>query len=501
MSETEKIQNEFETVIQAAYTISEEIGQEVENVLKEGRERPLEQTEAFELLKKVLTTLKASAISRGDKATTEELQGDIETIINRIVSSRERASANGLRARKVILQERNGIKPNPIFPRPTFHEREVPMNGGFVKTADIELWNENARLDVHLGQFHQQHGRKPNHQETLDIMLGRSPLPGVDEDDQFEILQLARSISNNGVRKPPIIDTDGTLLDGNRRLSACNYILNSDEFDSEQKKRAEYIYVWQLTEHATEDERNAVIVSLNFEPDCKEDWPEYVKAKKVYEEWQTMLTLEPRSPNTPRLQVLKRELSKKFGYGPHPDRVNRYLKMVEWADDFEEYHKNVKHEPKFEVKHRANKYFQYFEELSKGTNPGGVAHTLNQDEGLKHLVFDLLYQGKIENWTWIRNLKHTNDEVRTNLIRARNDTDRERGADIVETALTEARNRNRESRLIGANTRIDVFVKWLEDLPISSFRNEIRPDSLQKLLSALELVKTQAEAVVQQNAP
>ena len=498
MSETEKIQTEFETVIKSAYTISEDLGREVEGILKDGREHPLNAEEAFILLNKVINVLKTNASARGDKTTVAELEVDIEDVLKRILGDRSVASAQPpAAAKQVFLRERNGIKPAPIFPRPTFHEREIAMNGGFIRTSDIELWNENVRLDVHLGQFQQQHGRKPNHQETLDIMLGLLPLPGVDEEDQFEIIQLARSISNNGVRKPPIIDMDGTVLDGNRRLSACNYILNSDEFDSEQKKRAEYIYVWQLTEHATADERNAVIVSLNFEPDCKEDWPEYVKAKKVHEAWETMLALETRIPSTQRVRELKRDLSKKFGYGPNPDRVNRYLKMVEWADEFEEYHKNVKHEPEFEVKHRASKYFQYFEELSKGTNPGGVAHTLNQDEGLKHLVFDLLYQGKIENWNWIRNLRYSNDEVRENLIRARDESDRERGAELVEDTLTEARNRNRESRTVGANTRIDVFVKWLEDLPISAFRDDIRPDNLQRLLRALELVKVQAAAVAQ----
>ncbi|MEA5515784.1 hypothetical protein [Nodularia sp. UHCC 0506] len=63
------------------------------------------------------------------------------------------------------------------------------------------------------------------------------------------------------------------------------------QFDSEQKRRAEYIPVWQITEHATNDDRNAVVVSLNFESDCKLDWSDYIKARKVYEEWQAMLAL------------------------------------------------------------------------------------------------------------------------------------------------------------------------------------------------------------------
>src|SRR5260221_386002 len=85
------------------------------------------------------------------------------------------------------------------------------------------------------------------------------------------VADLARSVANNGVRRSPIIDLDGPLLDGNRRVTACHYVLRSPEFTSEQKKRAEWIYVWQLTEHATDEDRDVVVVSLNFEPDHKQD--------------------------------------------------------------------------------------------------------------------------------------------------------------------------------------------------------------------------------------
>lgn len=496
------LQQDFEAVIQVAFTVSEDLGHTIEDLLKVGRERPLQHSEAVDLLNKVLGVLKRSAEARGDTATSKELEGNLAELVARVMRIRKDMAdfpTPTTDGHRVALQTRNGIKVAPIFPKPTFHEREIVMYGGFVKTTDIELWNENVRLDVHVAQFEQQHGRKPNPQEMLDIMLGDMPLAGVEEDDQFKIVDLARSIANNGVRKPPIIDVDGTLLDGNRRLTACHYILNSEEFDSKQKERAQYIYVWQLTEHATADERQAVIVSLNFEPDCKQDWPEYVKARKVYEAWQTMLALEVR-PGAERLRDLRKALSKRFGYGPDTSRVTRYLKMVEWADEFEEYHKNVKKRQEFEVKHKASKYFQYFDELGKGTNRG-VAQTLNQDDTLKHVVFDLLYDDKFRNWTLIRNLRYSDDEVKDALIAARDEKDRERAEDTIEDALTEARNRNRESRMVGANTRIQIFVDWIEALPISAFRDQIRPENLQRLLKALKLVEHQATTVLGRPEP
>jgi hypothetical protein len=307
----------------------------------------------------------------------------------------------------------------------------------------------------------------------------------------------------NGVRKPPIIDSDGTLLDGNRRVAACYYILNSDEFDSEQKQRVEYLYVWQLSEYATEDERNAVVVALNFEPDCKQDWPEYVKARKVYAEWQAMLAAESRTPGPQRQAALKRELSVRFALGPDTAVVNRYLKMVDWATEFELYQINQNNKDIYEVKHRANRYFQYFDELAKGMRPGGVAYALEQDEAFKHVVFDLLFDGKFRNWRQIRELKfiYENEEAREALGRARKETDNDIAEEHLENAMALARSQRAEMREVGANTRIEAFVRWLEDLPVKSFRDAIRPENLRRLLKALKLVETNATTILNEAQP
>ncbi len=326
------------------------------------------------------------------------------------------------------------------------------------------------------------------------------PLGGLDtsDSDQFKIIDLARSIANNGVRRPPIIDLDGTLLDGNRRIAACQYVLRSQEFTSEHKKRAEWVYVWHLTEHATSEDRDVVVVSLNFEPDHKQDWPTYVKARRIYDEFQRLVNLEPHSPSAKRIVELKREVSQAFALGPTTSTVDRYIKMVEVADDFEEYHVTEKDRDEFEVKHAATKRFEYFDELAKGRGPGGVAHTLGRDEALKHLVYDLLLEGKFRNFAQIRDIKHVpdNPDMLQTLEEARTERDRDTARTRIDDALDIVRSRRAEKRRLGANARIEDFTKWMEDLPLSAFRDSVSEANLEGLLRALKLVRTQATDIL-----
>lgn len=497
----EDIRREFEAVIAAACRISADVGEEVEKLLREGRERPLGRDEAFRLLTRVITFMKRAASRRGDMSVGKAFEGDVNEIVRQVIETREKILNGGPRpttaTKRIDLVSHKGIDPRPVFPRPCFHGREVAMLSGFVKTTDIELWEGNERLDIHLGQFRQKNGREPTPAELLDLMLSNMELPGLTDGDQFEIVELARSIAANGVRKPPILDTDGTLLDGNRRVAACHYVLNDDEFDLEQKRRAEYVFVWKLTEHATDDERNAVVVSLNFEPDCKQDWPEYVKARKVYDEWQAMLALAPSSPGPKQQAEMKRELSKKFALGPDTATVSRYLKMVDWVNDFEDYHINTKSRDTYEVKHRANDYFQYFDELAKGERQG-VAYVLRNDDTYRQLVFDLLFQGKFKNWRQIRDLKFTyeNEEALEQMRKARETSDPDEAEECIDNAISIARTKRADSRSLGANTRIEVFVKWLEELPVGAFRDLIRPENLRRLLEALKLVERQAAVIL-----
>lgn len=483
----ERVAHEFRSLTERAYKISADAGSIVETVLMAGLREPLSPEEARDLLGKVVRALRDGMTKRGDLGAAARTDAELDDFVARTVSARERLADT--QPARVDLVEWNGIAPRAVRPVPTFHGREVPVREGFVRTADIDLWGDNARLDIHLAQFQRKHNRVPNADELLQIMLSKMDLPGI-EDDQFEIPSLARSIAVNGVRKPPIIDLDGTLLDGNRRVAACYYILHSAdaEFDTAAKRRAERIVVWQLTEHATDEDREAVIVSLNFESDQKQEWPKYVRAKKVYAEWQASLAREPRAAAA-RQRELKRELAKKFAF-TDTQQVSLFIKMVEVANEFEEHHILENKKDPFEVKHRAERYFEYFDELSKGA-AGGVSFMLNNNPSLKQLVYDLVYDGKFSNWNKIRDLRHiaANEEAMAHLRRAKSEEDTTLGQEIVDEAIGIAKTKSAATRQLGANTRIETFVKWLEDLPVKAFRDQIKPDNLRKLHAALVLVQ------------
>lgn len=490
------VQAELNQIIENAFLISEDIGQEIELIISDGIESPLSSEEAIRLLTKVTKTLKNSDFVSQDSVAAKNLELQVGEFVEKLISERSNSpyvDEDPINESVVNLEEYNGIKPKQVKPVPYFHSRPVKMMSGYVDTRDINLWSDNDRLEIHIAQFIFDNGRNPDSDELLSIMLSTMPLAGISDKngDQFKIADLARSIAINGVRKPPIIDINGDLLDGNRRIAACNYILHSDEFTTEEKQRARKVFVWQLTQFADEDEKRAVVVSLNFEPDHKLEWPKYIKAKKIFEEWQHILGLESPPPGPQRAAHLKRELSKKYALGPDASHVNRFLRMIDWANDFKEHHIDNNNNNPFEVEHRTEKVFEYFDELSRGKGSGGVAYAINQDDSLKKTVFDLLYDGKFKRWSQIRLLKHFDDEMIEGLRKARETDDLNDAQEIVDMSLTDARNRQRESRVVGANPRIRQFVSWLEALPISAFRDDISDENLDALLRALTLVEKQ----------
>jgi hypothetical protein len=513
MSETSTTMNddvarEFRALLEAAQSMTSELGPDITSMLEEGLTRSLAPDDAERLLLHVVEAIRSTATAKDDGQTVNDLSSDLGRLIELASAARERirraptSQPSRMAKRKTVelLAVHNGVEAGAVVPRPVFHEKEIPMLGGYIKTVDINLWGDNERLELHVAQFKAKSGRPPTPDELLQIMIGKMPLEGVDPGDSFKIMELARSIAANGVRKPPIIDVDGSLLDGNRRMAACRLILadSSGDFRSEEKQRLEHIFVWQLTQFATDDDRRRVVVSLNFESDCKKDWPEYIKARRVYEEWEGMLAVEPQKPGPRRQAEMKRELSRKYALGPSSDHVNRYLKMISWANDFEDHHINARNRDQYSVKHAASRYFQYFEELGKGEKPGGVAWSLNQDDRFKGIVFDLLFDGKFENWRQIRALKHVfdSDEAREILGKAHNEAHVDTAQEHVDNAVTIANTKRAELRQLGANVRIEGFTKWLEEIPLRALRDQVKPQNLERLRQALRLVDRIAEEIL-----
>src|SRR5262245_42081616 len=162
MVNTDHIRLEIEAVIKAAYHISVDVGQQVEQALQVGREDPLYRDEAVRLLTKVITVVRRNAEANGDAAALKNLGGEVSGIVEQIIEGGEHTRHNGdysttqtqiTKPNRLELVAHNGIAPGPVLPSPWFHAREVPMRSGFVKTSAVQLWDANNRLDIHLGQF------------------------------------------------------------------------------------------------------------------------------------------------------------------------------------------------------------------------------------------------------------------------------------------------------------------------------------------------------------
>src|SRR5207244_5902508 len=130
-------------------------------------------------------------------------------------------------------------------------------------------------------------------------------------------------------------------------------------------------------------------------------------------------------------------------------------RRVLFRSEFKEYQVTERKRDEFEAEHRTDHYFEYFDELNKGSR-AGVAYMLDQDEELKHMVYDLLYDGKFANWTVVRDLKYVDEEVKAGLKQAweaepTTRTELEAVQDLVERVLVIGRNRRKENRVGNAD--------------------------------------------------
>lgn len=479
-------------IIRSAFVASTDFGPKVEALIAEGAAYPLDEAELKALVRKIVITMRRGAARRGDTDTLKALADNTENIVTKVTNARShnRASVvkeeirkNGSGADAVDVSVEQAVTPSPVY-----HGRRVAMRRKRMNTKDIPLWTGNERLDIHLEQFRAMNGRAPTNEEMLGLLHGTLQLPGVGEEnkeDPFWIKDLADSIAHNGVRQPPILDSDGvTLLDGNRRVAACAYILFSDDYEAEAKKQAETIWVWQLTEHADDDDRQAVIVSLNFESDCKLEWPDFVRARKVADDYDSMrLRVGEANMDKKKDREIRRALARK--YALKPQRVALYLQMVNWAERFEAYHVDEAGRDVHAVRHFGNENFSYFKELSDGmTKDDGVARILSEDPDYRGLVFDLLFEGKFKNWESIRMLKHRDDQLERELKEARAEKDSAIGKRNVTLALNAAYERHVDKRrTVGAEQTIQAFMKFLGKLPPEAYldADTISTDSLQSL--------------------
>jgi hypothetical protein len=466
----------LDRLVERAETLSADYGEVVLDALRLAKEEPLPEEEAVALFREIVTIL---LTSRSDSVSPEEIAGAIEVAVNELVSQRRvlsespafetSASADGVLVQGGLkFHAKNGLKPRPVVPVATFNGQTLFLTEGYVDVTTLPLWMDNHRVQLHVQEFREINHKDPTPEQLLLLMHGVLPLPGLDDKDPFKLAPLAESIARKGVERPPIVTWEGEPKDGNRRIAASLLVLQDQARSPEEKERARWIRVWQATEGTTQDQFEAIVVALNFEPEHKEQWPEYVKARLVVERYRSLKEDLRGGWNDSKALQLRKQVAEQFAI--QHSEVKRYLEMVLWADDFEEYHTMERGFDEAAVRYKANDIFQWFYEVQAGRGTDKLIAKIVQDEALRATVYDLMYD-VLQSGAQVRSLhKVVVDESALELLkRAHDEPNPENGSKLVDWAIAEA-NKNSPTKRVGFEQFLRTVVDRLGGATIDQWQ-------------------------------
>lgn len=448
MEKTDNRKRAVQELLEQAGTLAAEYGEEVAAAVKAATEEPLDPVRARQLYTRVIKILRgAEGVDvEGDTVVAAQIRREVEAVVGSV--RRPRVNGGGL-----TFVERNGLTPHAVTPIPVFNNQYIPMTEGYVDVETLDLWPENHRIELHVEEFRNINGRDPDRGELLELMHGKITLPSLDrrhQKDPFKLVPLAQSIARKGVERPPIVTYEGLPKDGNRRIAASLLVLDRDEFGPEEKERARWIRVWRAPEGTTDDQFDAIVVALNFEEDHKIEWPEYVKARLVVNRYEFLREQVKGRFTEAKGRELRKEVAKQFAI-TLPE-VTRYLRMVQWADDFEAYHLAEGRDPA-KVRYKANDNFQWFYEIDAGRAGEKLTRSqLDNDDELKAVVFDLMFD-VFDSGEQVRAL-HTvvGDSDALNVLVKAHDlaaSDADSALDLVKDAIEIGKSRSIKRRRVG----------------------------------------------------
>lgn len=467
----------LEVLIERAETLSADYAQDVQDAVRAAREEPLDDEVVRRLFERILTILRTTG-RHLDPARSAALADRIRAEAAALTADRRRRGGDrpAPEAERTVVSGgltfhgRHGLRPRPVLPVQTFNGQPIILTEGYVDVTALPLWMDNHRVQLHVAEFRDVNHRDPDPDELLDLMHGDLPLPGLENKDPFKLKGLAASIARKGVERAPIVTWDGEPKDGNRRIAASRMVLEDPDASPEQKDRARWIRVWQAPHGTTADQFEAIVVALNFEPDHKEDWPEYVKARLVVDRYRS-LKEDARTVGgwtQRRLLDLRKQVAETFAI-EHRE-VKRYLEMVQWAEDFEDYHTTERGMEAAAVRYKANDVFQWFYEVQAGRGQDKLVAKVQQDDDLRAMVYDLMYD-VLDSGLQVRNLhKVVADDAALDLLkRAHDEPTQEQALKFVDAAIAEAQ-KNSPTKRLGFDQFLRTAVDRLGAAPPDQWR-------------------------------
>lgn len=156
-------------------------------------------------------------------------------------------------------------KPKPQIKQRLYNGRKINVWEGKVKIASILGWVDNPRIELEKKKYLSQVGNRPLTQEEIFDLMKNDP--------EVKLKELRDDIIKNGLREPLALSFKGKLLDGNRRFFAVKYALASMPLSDPNRQDLESVEVHILSEDATEEDEQNVLVEENFSASLKIEWP------------------------------------------------------------------------------------------------------------------------------------------------------------------------------------------------------------------------------------
>ena len=471
---------ELRRLVEDMFSLAESLGDDISDAVRLAVSHPLPEDRARGLYERVLVVLKTAGRDLDD-AARRRIVAEVESEVDRLVANGprpsartsdatdehdERADADGS-GPPLELVAYNGLTPYEVVPVPEFNGKRLAVWEGYVDVMGLNLWKGNHRVELAVAEFRDRNGRNPDHGELLGIIQGEVVLPSLAKRDPFQIVPLARSIARKGVERPPIVTWSGEPKDGNRRIAAAKYVVeHPEEFVEEERERARWIRVWRCPQGTTKDQIEAIVVALNFEPELKLPWDEYVKARLVAEKYEREKAGVPRVTQAVAKRI-REAVARHFAI--KPAEIGRYLKMVDWANDFEHYHVEERGRDEADVRYKANDIFQWFYELDAGRGNEKLTRRLDNDDDLKEVVYDLMFD-VLDSGVQVRTLHKVvaDDDALAFLAKAHDtftqaagapdelEEAREKSLELVKDAIEEAKRKSTQLR----KTRLSLD-SWL----------------------------------------
>lgn len=170
--------------------------------------------------------------------------------------------------KKISIDEKN-------FITRVFHKERITVYPTTVHIDEIKYWPDNDRTIFSFDKLKHERGVDSLEEIGLDEItkfLASQPI--------HKLSELSKSILDNGVQVPLILDDEGMLLDGNRRFFACQ-LLKITEPSLPQVLTEIQVHVIKRKDIDDNDLELKILAEVNFVPNLRIPWPLDAQARAV----------------------------------------------------------------------------------------------------------------------------------------------------------------------------------------------------------------------------